>query len=461
MAIAPVSSFIMRTHAIWVLGCSVGLTACLLSDFRDAERRERERSRSDSQRTVDTSERMDAAIAELPEAGSIAAIGGATRSEVVGGAGASAVAGGGGSIADAGAGEGGKGEAGKGGAGAAAGKGGAGAAAGKGGAGAAAGKGGAGASAGEGGAGAAGEGAAGEGAAGEGAAGDAGAPCGDTTNNVEHCGSCDNDCNAEMALASCVDSRCMRACAPGYGDCNTDLAFGAQGDGCEIDLTRDSDHCGSCGSRCEPAWGTIGFCEERQCQLHAVQIEAGTPVAELHGHAEGGDPYEQLCGRDEVQVGIDVASDGNYLLGFAVRCAQLWLGGTREEMSLATGPSRALPALGNRAGASVTPVALECPPGTLMSGVSGATGYFSADNTIFSIKALSLQCANPYVSDSWIDLEPSSTQSAGSLMGNVVDMFSDDCPEGEAVVGFVGRAGHLIDALSTVCAPISITQRAQ
>jgi|GEM_PF-3688535 len=430
----------MRMHAIWVLGCSIGLTACLLSDFREAERREqeRERMRADSQRTVDTSVRRDAGLIELPEVGTSAAVGGSWGDPPAGGKAGTAgdvTAGRAGSRATS------AGRSGSAGA-----------------AGAVGPLGGAGGRAVTGGAGGAGGGGAVAGAA---AISDAGASCGDTQSDVEHCGRCDNNCNADMALASCVDARCVRACASGYGDCNMDLTFGNQGDGCEIDLSNDSAHCGACGRRCEPPWGTIGFCEDRQCQLETVQIDNGTPVAELHGHAQGGDPYEQLCGRDEVQVGIDVASDGDYVLGFAVRCAQLWLGGPREDVSLATGAARVLPALGNRAGAPVTPVVLECPPGTLMSGVSGATGYFDVDNTIFTIKALSLLCAVPRVSDSSIELEQSSTQSAGSLMGNVVEMFSDQCPPGEAVVGFIGRAGHLIDALSTVCAPITIIQRAQ
>jgi hypothetical protein len=104
---------------------------------------------------------------------------------------------------------------------------------------------------------------------------------------------------------------------------------------------------------------------------------------------------------------------------------------------------------------------LECPTGMLVSGLSGATGYFNADNTGFSIKALSMICSRVHVTDAEISFEPSSTQSAGSLMGNVVETFADDCPEDQAVVGFVGRAGHIIDALTTVCAPLSIAQRLQ
>lgn len=441
MAIAQ-RSLIMRMHATWVLGCSFGLTACFLSDFREAERRERERMWVGSQRDVSVSERADAgAAADGDMLAAAAGPRGSAAGSSAGRMGSSANAGGAGAGASAGKGGAGKGGAGKGGAGGSAAMGGAGSVAGS-----------------------STEGAAGDGAAGKASSSDAGATgasCGDTTSDVEHCGRCDNDCNADMALASCVDSRCVRACASGYGDCNADLAFGDQGDGCEIDLANGLAHCGSCGSRCELQQGAIVFCEDRQCQLQAVQVEGGNSVAELHGNAQGGDPYEQLCGRDEAQVGIDVASDGNYVLGLAVRCAPLWLTGSRERMVLDAGPSRGLPVLGNRAGTPLVPVALECPPGTLLSGVSGATGNFTADNTIFTIKALSLHCARPNVSDAWVELEPSSTQSAGSLMGNVVDMFSDNCPPGEAVVGFIGRAGHLIDALSTLCAPVAITQRAR
>ena len=264
-----------------------------------------------------------------------------------------------------------------------------------------------------------------------------------------------------MALASCVDSHCVRACKPGFGDCNMDLRFGTQGDGCEIDLSSDLEHCGGCDIRCQPQPGSVAFCEDRQCKLQAVEVGVGSPVADLHGNAQGGDPYDEVCGRGEALIGIDVATNGDYIWGFAVRCAPLLLTGSADALSIEAGTSHALVLLGNRADPMPPPMTLECPTGMLVSGVSGATGYFAPDNQILSVKTLSLLCARTRVNGTNIELDPGSTQSAGSLMGNVATPFADICAPGEAVVGFIGRAGHVVDAMTTVCASLQVAQRQQ
>lgn len=423
------SASMRRTHAIIVTSCSLGLGACFLSDFDNAERRQAERLAGDSlvfveggSRAIDAGVRVSAEGGGTPAAGA----GGAAVGGVVATAGHGAVGGVGGRLAAVSSG------------GAFAGRP---AAAGSGGRASAA-------------AGASGNGPAA--VAGSGAAG-----CGDIRSDPEHCGRCDNDCSADMALASCVDARCVRACKAGYGDCNMDLAFGMAGDGCEVDLSADIAHCGGCGIRCAPPSGSVGYCEARQCKARAVEVGAPSPVAELHGNASGGDPYEEVCGRNEAMIGIDVASNGDYIWGLAVRCAAVQLDGPLDALTIGAGPAHALVLLGNRAEPMQTPMTLDCPTGTLVSSVSGATGYFGPDNTVFSVKTLSLVCARPLLSGSDIVLEPSSTQSAGSSMGNVAEPFSDDCAVGEVVTGFSGRAGHVLDALMTSCAPLQLIDRVQ
>ena len=67
---------------------------------------------------------------------------------------------------------------------------------------------------------------------------------------VTTCGSCSNDCTAKVVHASGVTCETggtcsyTGSCAANWDDCNNDKA-----DGCETDLTTDSD-CGACGAQC-------------------------------------------------------------------------------------------------------------------------------------------------------------------------------------------------------------------
>ncbi len=75
-------------------------------------------------------------------------------------------------------------------------------------------------------------------------------------NDAEHCGAACDNC---IKLApphtspSCQTNQCHFECNAGWGDCNGDLAKGAEGDGCETDLWADSKNCGKCLNAC----GTI------------------------------------------------------------------------------------------------------------------------------------------------------------------------------------------------------------
>ncbi len=79
----------------------------------------------------------------------------------------------------------------------------------------------------------------------------------DIRNDANHCGGCDMVCNIDKAMPMCVDQACQIAgCDPGFADCN-----GMTSDGCERDVTSDTDNCGSCGRAC----GAGGMCGFGQC----------------------------------------------------------------------------------------------------------------------------------------------------------------------------------------------------
>jgi hypothetical protein len=70
--------------------------------------------------------------------------------------------------------------------------------------------------------------------------------CGNTTDNVDNCGSCGNACVGKHARWGCAASTCIvLACDPGWGDCN-----GSASDGCELLVATDAGVCGGCASTC-------------------------------------------------------------------------------------------------------------------------------------------------------------------------------------------------------------------
>lgn len=84
----------------------------------------------------------------------------------------------------------------------------------------------------------------------------------DITNDVEHCGDCNEPCDGERALGYICDDAVCRvvACEPGFADCDGDGA-----NGCEVALG-DPSNCGSCGDIC----GAPSSCQDRACVRVAV-----------------------------------------------------------------------------------------------------------------------------------------------------------------------------------------------
>ncbi|MGN6110501.1 MAG: hypothetical protein ACTHU0_35690 [Kofleriaceae bacterium] len=69
----------------------------------------------------------------------------------------------------------------------------------------------------------------------------------DTSNNMQHCGGCNLPCALPNASETCDAGSCQVVqCDTAFGDCN-----GVAADGCEISLDNDPLHCGACGAACD------------------------------------------------------------------------------------------------------------------------------------------------------------------------------------------------------------------
>ncbi|MDD1682246.1 MAG: hypothetical protein LUO98_00295, partial [Methanoregula sp.] len=89
--------------------------------------------------------------------------------------------------------------------------------------------------------------------------------CVDLSMNMSHCGSCGNACKTFLpnALGSeCTGGKCVvSGCESGYGDCDMSI-----GNGCEVNLRTDVNHCGSCSTKC-----TSGqICSNKVCRVPAT-----------------------------------------------------------------------------------------------------------------------------------------------------------------------------------------------
>lgn len=80
-----------------------------------------------------------------------------------------------------------------------------------------------------------------------------------TSNDVDHCGSCDVACpkfaKSKHATSVCSGGECKYGCAPGYADCN-----GQAADGCETWTFDDPKNCGACGNDCKDDLCWKGAC---------------------------------------------------------------------------------------------------------------------------------------------------------------------------------------------------------
>ena len=83
----------------------------------------------------------------------------------------------------------------------------------------------------------------------------------DLTSTTAHCGFCANACAIPYATEKCESSLCVvDVCDTGRGNCN-----GKQDDGCEVDLTGSVDHCGECDKPCTVGDHAQPMCLDSKC----------------------------------------------------------------------------------------------------------------------------------------------------------------------------------------------------
>ncbi|MBQ9395214.1 MAG: hypothetical protein IJU23_06815 [Proteobacteria bacterium] len=122
--------------------------------------------------------------------------------------------------------------------------------------------------------------------------------CQDLTSSVNHCGSCNNNCNTKgnIVQAACVNSQCqINECVNGYKDCDNNPNNGCEqyvgsngsctatppvGGECTnglqncsgtcIDINNDANNCGSCGNSCLTKSNVSqATCSNKKCQITA------------------------------------------------------------------------------------------------------------------------------------------------------------------------------------------------
>ena len=80
--------------------------------------------------------------------------------------------------------------------------------------------------------------------------------------DANNCNGCDNKCIPANATAVCTSGTCaIASCYAGYFDCD-----GAVSNGCEVNLKTDTSNCNACGTKCSTANGTAS-CADGVCKI--------------------------------------------------------------------------------------------------------------------------------------------------------------------------------------------------
>lgn len=128
------------------------------------------------------------------------------------------------------------------------------------------------------------------------------------SNDVAHCGSCDNECPNSLMIRRqlhasfiCATGRCLMLCTPLAGDCNHLVD-----DGCETSLDKDPANCGLCGNACDAGvicWRGACGCPSgyTQCGNDCVKLVDDDSNCGACGHACETPPLDAgpstwLCG---------------------------------------------------------------------------------------------------------------------------------------------------------------------
>lgn len=90
---------------------------------------------------------------------------------------------------------------------------------------------------------------------------------------------CDGGCSLSNAVAVCVQGQCViQSCVLGYDDCD-----GQADNGCEVQTATDVNHCGSCSNQC-PNYNGTPSCSAGECSIECTvnygDCDSGTPGCE-------------------------------------------------------------------------------------------------------------------------------------------------------------------------------------
>jgi hypothetical protein len=92
---------------------------------------------------------------------------------------------------------------------------------------------------------------------------DCGGYCTYLDDDPANCGTCGHVCDETHASAYCSSGSCGLICDTGYDDCDVDVTTG-----CEANLRRDNNNCGTCGTVCPTDQICyLGTCEVRSCHI--------------------------------------------------------------------------------------------------------------------------------------------------------------------------------------------------
>lgn len=117
--------------------------------------------------------------------------------------------------------------------------------------------------------------------------------CIDLQRDPEHCGACGSGCGARF----CVDGSCSDACPTGTTECG----------GACVDLTRDAAHCGACGEAC----GAGETCEGSVCACPSGSTRCGDTCADLTRDPAHCGACEASCGEGaSCAAGVCGCGDG-------------------------------------------------------------------------------------------------------------------------------------------------------
>jgi hypothetical protein len=86
--------------------------------------------------------------------------------------------------------------------------------------------------------------------------------CVDPKTDVKNCSACGSACATKNGTVACENAACvLKACDPGYADCDKSDA-----NGCEVDTNVDPNNCAACGTVCSIANGIAG-CQAGACTV--------------------------------------------------------------------------------------------------------------------------------------------------------------------------------------------------